>query len=187
MDDFDLGARLRQLRVQKGLSQRDLATAAGVPHGQISMIETNRSSPSVASLRKILSGMSMTMAEFFGPGPTQPDQVFFTPAERTDLTGLVPGAARVRIEQVGDGRTLGLQILHETYEPGADTGRSMLAHAGAEGGIIVSGEIEVTVGEQSRVLRAGDGYLFDSTRPHRFRNLSDTPAVIVSANTPPWL
>ncbi len=187
MDDFDLGARLRLLRVQKGLSQRDLATAAGVPHGQISMIETNRSSPSVASLRRILSGMSMTMAEFFDPGAARTDQVFFAPADRTDLTGRVPGAARVRIEQVGDARTLGLQILHETYEPGADTGRSMLAHAGAEGGIVVAGEVEVTVGDQSRTLRAGDGYLFDSTRPHRFRNLSDAPAVIVSANSPAWL
>jgi transcriptional regulator with XRE-family HTH domain len=187
MDDFDVGARLRQTRVQRGLSQRDLATAAGVPHGQISMIETNRCSPSVASLRKILSGMSMTMAEFFDPGAARADQVFFNPGERTDLTGLVPGAARVRIEQLGDARAHGLQILHETYEPGADTGRSMLAHAGAEGGIVVAGEVEVTVGDQVRTLRAGDGYLFDSTRPHRFRNLSDAPAVIVSANTPPWL
>lgn len=187
MDDFDLGARLRHLRVQKGLSQRDLAQAAGVPHGQVSMIETNRSSPSVASLRKILSGMNMTMAEFFDPGAARADQVFFAPADRTDLTGRMPGNARVRIEQLGDAPAHGLQILHETYEPGADTGRSMLAHAGAEGGIVVSGEVEVTVGDQARVLRAGDGYLFHSTRPHRFRNLSDAPAIIISANTPPWL
>lgn len=187
MEDFDLGARLRRLRVAKGLSQRDLALAAGVPHGQISMIETNRCSPSVASLRKILSGMTMTMAEFFDPGAARTDQVFFTASERTDLTSRVPGAARVRIEQLGDATAHGLQILHEVYEPGADTGRSMLAHAGAEGGIVVSGAVEVTVGDQVRVLHAGDGYLFDSTRPHRFRNLSDAPAVIVSANTPPWL
>lgn len=187
MDDFDLGARLRHLRMQKGLSQRDLAAAAGVPHGQVSMIETNRSSPSVASLRKILSGLSMSMAEFFDPGTSDGEQVFFRPSDRTDLTGRVPGAARVRIEQLGDARAHGLQILHETYEPGADTGRSMLAHAGAEGGVVVSGEIEVTVGDQIRILRAGDGYLFDSTRPHRFRNISDAPAIIISANNPPWL
>lgn len=187
MDEFDLGAQLRRLRMQKGLSQRDLAQAAGVPHGQISMIETNKSSPSVASLRKILSGMNTSMAEFFDPVPGRDEQVFFSPAERTDLTSRVPGAARVRIEQLGDARALGLQILHEVYEPGADTGRSMLAHAGAEGGIVVAGAVEVTVGDQVRVLHPGDGYLFDSQRPHRFRNLSDAPAVIISANAPPWL
>lgn len=187
MEDFDLGGRLRRLRQEKGLSQRDLALAAGVPHGQISMVETNRSSPSVASLRKILSGMNLSMAEFFEPDGGGGDQVFFSAAERSDLTGRVPGAAQVKIEQIGDARGLGLQLLHETYAPGADTGRAMLSHASVEGGIVISGELEVTVGDQVRVLKPGDGFLFDSTRPHRFRNLSGAQTVIFSACTPPWL
>ena len=190
MDDFDVGARLRQCRVERGLSQRQLADAAGVPHGQISMVETNRSSPSVASLRKILSGLNMTMAAFFDPGERPGGQVFFTPQERRDLTSRLTrrvGAARVSIAQIGDAEAHNLQILHERYEPGADTGRSMLAHASNEGGIVISGEIEVTVGGQVRVLRAGDAYLFDSTLPHRFRNVSDRPAEIISACTPPYL
>ncbi|MDR5653046.1 cupin domain-containing protein [Ruixingdingia sedimenti] len=187
MEDFDVGTRLRGLRLHRGLSQRQLAEAAGVPHGQISMIETNRCSPSVASMRKILSGLSMSMAEFFEPDQADSAQVFFTAAERRDLTSRLPGAARVRIAQVGDARAHNLQVLHETYEPGADTGRAMLAHASTEGGIVVAGEIEVTVGDQVRLLREGDGYLFDSIIPHRFRNLSDRPAVIISACTPPYL
>ncbi len=48
-----------------------------------------------------------------------------------------------------------------------------------------SGIIEVTVGEEVRVLNPGDGYLFDSRQPHRFRNIGDTDCVIVSACTPP--
>ena len=61
MGDFDVGARLRELRTNKGFSQRQLAEAAAVPHGQISMVETNKSSPSVATLRKILGGLDVTM------------------------------------------------------------------------------------------------------------------------------
>ncbi len=57
IQDFDVGSRLKEMRVAAGLSQRQLAEASDVPHGQISMIETNRSSPSVASLRKILGGL----------------------------------------------------------------------------------------------------------------------------------
>ena len=52
-DTFDIGDRLKKLRLSAGLSQRQLAQYAAVPHGQISMLETNRSSPSVARLRKI--------------------------------------------------------------------------------------------------------------------------------------
>ena len=53
-----------------------------------------------------------------------------------------------------------MTILREVYEPGADTGAEMLRHPGEEGGVVVSGRIEVTVGSQTRVLGPGDAYLF---------------------------
>ena len=191
-EDFDVGARLRDLRSDSGLSQRQLADEAGVPHGQISMIETNRSSPSVASLRKILGGLGMTMSEFFEPEVPRKTQPFFSPGELQDLTSrLYRGRGEERktitLRQVGDAHRHGLQILHERYEAGADTGDTMIEHDASEGGIVVEGEIEVTVGAVSRVLKAGDAYLFDSREPHRFRNSSDQPAEIISACTPPYL
>ncbi len=191
-NDFDVGTRLRDIRQQNNLSQRQLADLAGVPHGQISMIETNKSSPSVASLRKILGGFGITMAEFFEPETTTPSQNFFTPNELRDLTAQLyqgPDAAcgKLSIRQVGDAKAHGLQILHECYEVGADTGPELIDHPASEGGIVVSGEIEVTVGNEVRILKAGDSYLFDSKQPHRFRNTSDRPAEIISACTPPYL
>ncbi len=192
VDDFDVGARLKALRTQFGLSQRQLADAAGVPHGQISMIETNRSSPSVASLRKILGGFGISMSEFFEPDGVASQQPFFTPSELRDLTSLLYGAnksaaQKIAIKQVGDAKAHGLQVLHEVYEPGADTGDSMIEHEANEGGIVVAGELEITVGSEIRVLKAGDAYLFNSREPHRFRNVSDRQAIVISACTPPYL
>lgn len=185
---FDVGDRLKKLRISAGLSQRQLAVSADVPHGQISMIETNRSSPSVASLRKILGGMNMSMAEFFEPEAVSPGQVFFGPEDLTDLSSALPtDVGQLTLKQIGDARAHGLQILKERYEPGADTGETMLSHPAHEGGIVINGEVEVTVGTQSRILRAGDSYLFNSQHPHRFRNLSDKPAEVISACTPPYL
>ena len=193
--EFDVGSRLREIRAAAGLSQRQLAERAGVPNGLISMIEQNRSSPSVASLRKILGGVPMTLADFFEPERTNGDRVFFSPADLVDLTGRL-GPARghgreagggLSLRQVGDARAHGLQILHERYAPGADTGETMLEHVGHEGGVVISGEVEVTVGVETRVLKAGEAYLFDSGQPHRFRNVSDRPAEIVSACAPGYL
>lgn len=201
--DFDVGSRLRDIRTAAGLSQRQLAERAGVPHGQISMIEQNRSSPSVASLRKILGGVPMTMADFFEPERARGDRVFFAADELIDLTSRLGGDAGgasgqalghgrqagggLSLRQVGDAQAHGLQILHERYEPGADTGETMLEHVGHEGGVVLCGEVEVTVGDERRILKAGEAYLFDSRRPHRFRNVSDAPAEIVSASTPGYL
>jgi transcriptional regulator with XRE-family HTH domain len=191
--EFDVGARLRAVRTAAGLTQRQFAQRAGVPHGQISMIEQNKSSPSVASLRKILSGVPMTMAEFFEPQRPPSDKAFFTPSELLDLTsrlyatGTVEPRGRMTLRQVGDARAHNLQILHEHYEPGADTGETMLEHVAHEGGIVIAGEVEITVGGRRQILKAGDAYLFDSRLPHRFRNVGDRPAEIISACSPPYL
>lgn len=192
MIEFDVGARLKDIRLQNGMSQRQLAEIADVPHGQISMIETNKSSPSVASLRKILGGLNLGMSEFFEPEITEDDKPFYTPAELRDLTSRLYSESeglegKITLKQVGNARLHGLQILHETYEPGADTGADMLEHMANEGGIVIAGEIEVTVGKNIAILKAGDSFIFNSSEPHRFRNVSDRQATVVSACTPPYL
>lgn len=192
MDDFDLGARLKELRIAAGLSQRTLAERAGVPHGQISLIETNKNSPSVASLRKVLEGLSITMSEFFEPEHEEEDRIFFKSDELLDLTSHLgvntkKGRPPIVLRQVGDARAHNLQIMHEQYAPGADTGVTMLEHNAHEGGIVLTGKLEVTVGSRKRVLGTGDAYLFDSRVPHRFRNKGNEDAVVISACTPPYL
>lgn len=187
--DFDVGARLRAIREQHGLSQRQLAVRAGVTNGTISLIEQNRNSPSVASLRKVLQGIPMTLAEFFASEAPPKEKIFFRATELVELTNEIQkrNKGRIYFRQVGDLRNRSLQILHETYEPGADTGRTMLQHQGEEGGMVIEGRIELTVGEDRAILGRGDSYLFDSREPHRFRNPFEEPCLIISACTPPYL
>ncbi len=80
-----------------------------------------------------------------------------------------------------------MAILHEVYAAGADTGSEMLSHAGEEGGIVVAGRIELTVGGQTEVLGPGDAFYFSSAIPHRFRNRGRDRCEIISASSPPTL
>lgn len=192
MMEFDVGQRLKAIREKHGLSQRQLAQRAGVTNGTISLIEQNRTSPSVASLRKVLGGVPMTLAEFFSADDLPPaEQIFFRAQELVELASDIPAARKgtISFRQVGDLRERALQVLHETYAPGADTGagKSMLQHESEEGGIVIEGEIELTVGESRQILGPGDAYLFDSRIPHRFRNIGTKPCVLISACTPPYL
>jgi len=61
---IDIGKRLKECRLAQGLSQRALAKKAGVTNGLISQIEQNSISPSIASLKKILDVLSMSLADF---------------------------------------------------------------------------------------------------------------------------
>ena len=173
--------RVRQLRNAHGLSQRELARRAGVTNGAISMIEQNRVSPSVASLKKILDVFGLSLTDFFAEQFEPDTQVFF---RRDELTCIADGAVQFR--QLG--ATLEhrkLQVLHERYAPGGDTGPELLTHDSEEAGVIVRGTIEVTVGGLCEVLGPGDGYYFNSRLPHRFRNTGLEECEIVSVCTPP--
>ena len=179
----DVARRLRSLRAQLGLSQRELASRAGVTNGMISLIEQNKHSPSVATLNKITDALGMSFAEFFALDmPTVP-RVFYSGDELTRLT-----EGKLAFDVVaGERRDKAIQILHEVYEPGGDTGPEMLTHPGEEGGIIIEGMIELTVGDQVRVLHKGEAYYFDSMVPHRFRNTGSDRVVLISACVPPSL
>ncbi len=189
-DDLDIGERLKEIRASKGLSQRELASRAGMTSGAISMIEQDKTSPSVSSLKRILEGIPMTLSEFFSSvEEDETPKYFYHADEFTELSpqdlGLSGAATRLSLRQLGDASRHSLQILHETYPPGTDTGAEMLCHESEEAGIVISGSVEVTVGDQIRILNAGDGYVFDSRLPHRFRNTGPQECVVVSACTPP--
>ena len=178
---IDVGERLRSVRITFGLSQRALARRAGVTNGLISLIEQNRVSPSVSSLKKVLDGVPMTLAEFFTLDMAAAPKAFFGADELTELGNEQVSLRLVAAQRAG--RTL--TLLHERYAPGAETGDEMLTHRGEEGGVVVKGRIELTLAGVTRVLTAGEAYYFSSHLPHRFKNVGREACEIISASTPP--
>ena len=178
---MDLGERLKVIRKRHALSQRELAKRAGVTNSTISMIEKNTVSPSFSSLLKVLKGFPMSVEEFFTIDLVKSNQVVFRADEQADM--LAQGVALKLIGHNIPDR--GLSMLKETYPPGADTGEEMIKYDGEEAGTVIEGEIELTVDYKIYHMQAGDGYFFRTNLPHRFRNLSQDTAVVISANTGP--
>lgn len=176
-----IGSEIRRLRSRQGLSQRQLALRAGVSNATVSLIEHSRTDPSLGMLKRILDALGVSFAEFFSSRTGAGGKYFYAQDELTEI-----GSGPISYRQVGgDLMDSKLQILHERYRPGADTGQSMLSHEAEEGGIVLQGRLEVTVGDRVRTLSAGDAYRFNSRLPHRFRNTGSEDCIVVSACTPP--
>lgn len=186
---MDIGYKLRAIRKARGLSQRELASRAGLTNGTISLIEQNKTSPSVASLKSLLDAIPISMAEFFSTLETEEKTRYFYKSD--EFIEIAPPAATgspgrlVSLRQLGQADKHSLQVLHERYAARADTGPELLSHDGEEAGIVIRGQIEITVDSEVQVLGPGDGYLFDSRLPHRFRNAGSDECEIISACTPP--
>ncbi|GFR98772.1 transcriptional regulator [Elysia marginata] len=179
---LDVGLRLKAVRKLHNLSQRELAKRSGVTNSTISMIEKNSVSPSVSSLKKVLSGIPMSLVEFFSMDIDESaiEQVVYRANEMLDI-----GMGEISMKVVGKSRAKrDMAFMDEVYPPGADTGMEMLKHEGEEAGIVVEGRLELTVADQVYILETGDGYYFDSTQPHRFHNPFDVDCRLISCTTP---
>lgn len=179
--DAMVAMRLRVIRRSKGLSQRELARRTGVGSGTISQIESMTTQPSVSVLKKILDGIPMDLATFFSFELAEDETRVFRKCDHVNIGA--PGIKYLLV--AAQRRNRALQMLHEFYEPGRDSGRHVLSHEGEECGLIIAGRLEVTVGDDVSILGVGDAYYFASTTPHRFRNIGDTVCEVVSACTPP--
>jgi transcriptional regulator with XRE-family HTH domain len=179
---MNIGLRLQEVRHKKGLSQRELAKRVGVTNSTISLIEQNKVSPSISSLKKVLDGIPISLSDFFTVvlDTNTKDTPFYGKDEQLDV-----GNGEIHYYLIGQNRPQRqMCILREIMPPGSDTGKDMLSHEGEEGGVIIKGQIELTVADEVRVLGPGDAYYFESKSPHRFRNVGKTEAILVSANTP---
>lgn len=178
---LDLGGKLRRFREARGFSQRELARRAGISNATVSQIESNTISPSVGALKRILDALPVPMSDFFAEEAPAAEQIFFRAEDLMEI-----GRGGVSYRQVGRDLTgKALQILSERYEAGGDSGRIRIRHEGEEGGIVLSGQLEVIVGDQRQVLGPGEAYYFKSQEPHRFRNVGDGICEVISVCTPP--
>ena len=60
-----LGARIRELRVQAGISQEALGLRSGLHRTYVGAIERGERNPSVLSLKKITDALQVTLGELF--------------------------------------------------------------------------------------------------------------------------
>lgn len=165
------GEKLRDLRTGAGLSQRALAKIVGVSNGTISVIENGEQDPTVGLLKRIIEGLGVSMSDFFGDKARDEHQYFFPKDELVDI-----GSGGIEYLQIShDLKGRAIQLIMERYAPGSDTGSTKITHEGEEGGFIISGRLEVSVGTHQRTLRAGDAYYFPSSLPHKFKNVGETP------------
>jgi transcriptional regulator with XRE-family HTH domain len=181
--DLGVGARLKTVRENAGLSQRELAKKAGVTNATISLVEQEAHAPSLASLHKILSAIPISMADFFALPATQQSILFY---DNDDLAVVQSGAVDMRV-MGSERRDKKMQMFIEHYLPGAGTGKEPLSHDGETAAFILEGEVEIEISGEARKLAKGGGFHLFTKQPYRLTNTGDTIAIVVCSCTPPMI
>lgn len=174
-----LGRRLRELRVERGLSLADVAKATGISVSFLSLVETGKSDISFGRLFRLVTFYGIDLDELVDAPPASPV--------------LVRAGEEGHVVSPGEGIDVGL-LAHEphgplmtaiaVYEPGGATAEPI----DREGPIfvyVVEGIFELSVdGEEPMALKAGDSAYLGTRHSTSYRNLDSRPTRVLFVSAP---
>ena len=176
---MEIGVKIKQLRLQRGLTQEELAARTELTKGFISQLERDLTSPSIATLMDILEALGTGIAEFFRETPDESN---------------VYSAEDMFVKQETDGYTIqwlvtnaqknALEPILVTIPPGV-SGAEDDPHEGEEFGYVLAGNVTLVVGAKKYRVKKGGSFYFRPTCVHYLTNSGKGEARVLWVSTPP--
>jgi len=178
----NIGKRLRELRKANRLTLKQVARKAGCTESYISQLENGNANPSIATLKKIASVFNVQIIDFFIEQAKE-DPVVVKRDERIDIEFKDGGKTHIQ-SMVKNAKNKRMIAFYTTIEPGGGSS-GLYTHIGEEFGLILSGEMELTIEEKIYNLEEGDSFYFSSIHPHGFANKGRKKTVVAWIVSPP--
>ena len=161
-----VGQRLRDLRQQKDLSIRALATRSGLAINTLSMIENGKTSPSVSTLQILAQALEVPITAFFEQETVKKQVVYGKHQQRP-----IVAVNTTHLEHLGkDLAGNAVQPFVVTLHPGSGSGQDQIVHTGHEFVYCLNGRVRYEIAGDIYWLEAGDSLVFESHLPHRWQN-----------------
>lgn len=180
--EVDVGRRLHELRAEKGFSIRALAQRSGLNVNTLSLIENDKTSPSVSTLQKVAEALQVPISTFFEIEEPQQSVVF----QKTTRHPAAP-FTHGKLEDLGSGIAQpGLEPFLIHLDPLATSGETPIVHTGLEFVYCLQNQILYTIEKEHYLLEPGDSLLFEAHLPHCWSNPANEPslALLILSPTP---
>ncbi|MGI6213132.1 MAG: helix-turn-helix domain-containing protein [Christensenellales bacterium] len=172
-----IGAKIKEIRLKRGLTQEELASRSELTKGYISQLENDIASPSIATLVDILNVLGVSLQSFFTED--KKEKVVFTKndffeSENGDGTSvwLIPNSQKNEMEPI---------LL--TLPPDGESA-VRLPFEGEEFGYVLTGKIAIIAGEYTYNAKKGDAFYISGEKEHKIINTGRENAKIIWVTTP---
>jgi transcriptional regulator with XRE-family HTH domain len=178
-----LGARLRRLRRERGLSLGDVAKATDISQSFLSHVENGKSDITFMRLERVIGFYGASLADLVGPHPANDRVVRASETERVEL----PGTHATFALLAPDTKRSMMPIL-VTYEPGGGSNEPFRT-ASEEFIHVFKGAIQITFddGEEIELAKGDSIYMIEPHRSREYRNASRGQTITLSILSPPSL
>ena len=175
---MDIGNKLKELRVLKGLTQEELADRSELSKGFISQLERNLTSPSITTLMDILQCLGTSIGEFFNEAPDEQivfgKQDYFVEEDteyKNEIKWIIPNAQKNTIEPI-----------YLTLQAGGSTCPDT-PHEGEEFGYVLQGAVSIHLGNKTYKAKKGESFYYTADKTHFLS--SKNGATLIWVSSPP--
>ena len=186
LSSYEIGAKIKQLRLRKKIGLADLGNHTGLSASMLSQLENGKMIPTLGTLARIAMVFDVGVEHFFG-------------STGGKLVSVDRAGSRVRLpepngkpepfyffECLGFGaqsKNLSAYVadfpFRETGDPEAH------AHDGSELIYVIRGVVRLRVAAEQFELAAGDSAFFDSSSPHSYQGISPEGSQAIVVTSPP--
>lgn len=172
-----VGAWVRRLRIDQGMSLRALASRTDFSPSFISQVENGVVSPSIASMEKITSALGSSLSECFAAAATGEANLIVRVADRLQMASLW---SKARIEALSPitGRRVEPWLI--TLDPGGRSAKHSSMHSSEEFAYVLEGEPTLTLGPEEHVLCPGDAVTIRARALRRWENRTSSVVPILN-------
>jgi transcriptional regulator with XRE-family HTH domain len=172
--ELRVGARLRARRLERGLTISEVAERAELTAGFISQLERDLTSASLSSLYRICAVLGIRVGSLVDDVPAGR----LIRREQQTRRSLALGSAEHLLLSSGDEPRFHVTESH--IPPGASAGDGLYTlPADVELVYVLSGSLELRVGDETHLLGEGDTLTYSPRDPHTWRNASETDEAVV--------
>ena len=174
-----IGAKIRNLRNQNGLTQEELADRTELTKGFISQMERGLTAPSVSTLLDIAECLGTNLSDFFHEENelqiVYPKEDYFEKEDehKNSITWLIATA-----------QSRSMEPILVQLQPGQSMPEDK-PHEGEEFGYVLDGEIRLHYGEDVYTVRKGDSFIFPANRKHKISSACKKVSSILWISSPP--
>lgn len=175
-----LGERIRNKRMEKRYTLKELADRTELTQGFLSQVERGLTDPSITSLRRIANALDVPIFYFLM------DEARANPVVRKNERQILRFPdSHLTFELLSPDLNRNLEMMMARLEPGAITCEEPLSHPGEENILVVQGKMKIQIGEDFYLLESGDSIYYFSSIPHKIWSIGEEDLVFISAMTPP--
>lgn len=174
---MDIGSTIRAIRKRKNITIAQICEETGLSQGFMSQVETNKTSPSIATLEHIAQALKVPLAYLL---LKKEDRMHIVRNHERRTT--TSGSEKLKVEHLSSTKNVRMMLVE--FPPGASTGDVPHAHEGEEVHMVVKGNIYAEQGEDRAEFGEGDSFSWNACTPHVVRNIGkDTAIVLISIYT----